>query len=239
MENNRNVFQKLDDIKKAIEEINDKDSQRKVTISEMVGVPFEEYMNTSTLYFYEPDERKFQKQRKKEIKASVILLSIYLIFVIFHIILMILRNDIDLLLCLVDGLLLILPVLKLIYGITQKSKKTAKSKWNRINFEFYSCEGKLAHNIETGIIQKVFTICRIIAILSIPILSIWLIINSKQRFLEVLSLFALLPLSSRLNLMFYNYPMYIFDKKESYIITDLEEWKRIEKIRNFLVSKKS
>ena len=59
----KSVFEKLDDIQSSID-----NQTEKKTISEMIGEPFDAYFESSEVYYYEPNERKFNKWKKEKLK---------------------------------------------------------------------------------------------------------------------------------------------------------------------------
>lgn len=61
MADNKSVFEHLDIIESKIDS-----SETPKSISDMISEPFDAYFDSSTVYYYEPDERKFNRYKVKE-----------------------------------------------------------------------------------------------------------------------------------------------------------------------------
>lgn len=233
MDKERSVFDRLDSIEEAL---NDKTEIKKPTISDLIGEPFDEYMNSSKVYYYEPDERKFQNHRKKQIKKYSIFVGIYSLIILFHIIVSCVYKVVIPYLYIGDLVLIALQIFNLIYSTKQTSKKPADSKWNIKNHRFYIYDKKLGEENSNSVLSKLLVIYRIISYLLFIVSVLPYIFNPPIDGLQlVLGLphyaFVLLVMGihfSRTDYYWYHY--FIFDNIDSYVITDGSwDWKKIQK----------
>lgn len=63
MADSKSVIEHLEDIE---EQLKSKESEQ-VTISSLIGEPFDPYFDSSTIYYYESDERRFDKHKQRQI----------------------------------------------------------------------------------------------------------------------------------------------------------------------------
>lgn len=69
MAENKSVIEHLEDIEESLKT----KEYKSQTISDMIGEPFDSYMDSSTIYFFEQDERKFNKHKKKQCNSLITL----------------------------------------------------------------------------------------------------------------------------------------------------------------------
>ena len=227
-DNNKSVFERLDKLEEII--VND-NSNKQVSVSELIGEPFDKYMETSQVYYYEPDERAFRNYKKKYIKRYSIFISIFSILLILHTLISIFTKTFLIGLFIADLLLISLPVFYLINIIKLPNKRIANSKWNFINHRFYICDNQLKVEKNKGTINYIILAYQILTslyyILSIiPYLQISSLLICHLLSLVILSLYFVMKGNYE-----WIYSKYIFDNKTSYVITDkfFHKWEKIEK----------
>jgi len=157
MRNDKSVVEYLSDIE---EKLNSPFKQK--SVSEMIDEPFDKYLETSTVYYYEPDERKFNKYRKRGITILVAMIFVCLFPLIAHIIISTVQQVIYPLIYVIDILLVICPLIDLIYVVKQTNKKKTESKWNLINQHYYIYENKLTYENNITIFAKMLFVYKII-----------------------------------------------------------------------------
>ena len=170
----RSVIERLDDIEKKIPSFNF-GFKKPVSISEIIGQPFEEYLKKATLFGFEEDVRKFKKAHKKERTIPIVLLSILFPILVFSVVSFIILQRLEWLLVLASVVAMISPILSLVTLANQKNKQKMPSFWNYRNKNLYVVNKKSGKSLvmeeETGAIAKLLLICRIIAIIACAVSS--------------------------------------------------------------------
>ena len=232
MDKERSVFDRLDSIEKTL---NDKADKKDFTISDMIGEPFDKYMDSSKVYYYEPDERKFQNHRKTQIKKHSIFVAIYSLILLLHIIVSFVYNVVLPYLYIGDLVLIAFPVFNLLYSIKQTSKKPAESKWNIRNHRFYIYDKKLGEEDSNGLLSKLLLAYKIISYLLFIVSVFPYLFNSpaeESLLILIISHYVFVLLIMVIHFRsnhYYLYRYYIFDKADSYVITNGWDWKKIQK----------
>ena len=233
MDKERSVFDRLDSIEEAL---SIKTETHNPTISDLIGEPADEYIRSSKVYYYEPDERKFQNHRKKQVKKYSIFVGIYSLIILFHIIVSCVYNVVLPYLYIGDLVLIALPIFNLIYSIRLKSKTLADSKWNIRNHRFYIYDKKLGQEDSNGALSRLLIIYRIISYLLFIVSVLPYIFNSPIDGMQavlgwshyVFVLFIMTIHFSGNNYYWYHY--FIFDNIDSYVITNGSwDWEKIQK----------
>ncbi len=233
MDKERSVFDRLDSIE---ETLSIKTETHNPTISDLIGEPFDEYMSSSKVYYYEPDERKFQNYRKKQIKKYSIFVAIYSLIILLHIILSCVYKVVLSYLYVADVVLIALPVFDLMYSIRLKSKTLAYSKWNIRNHRFYIYDKKLGEEDSNGVLSRLLLVYKIFSYLVFIVSVLPYVFNSPIDGIQAVLgwshyVFVLLIMGihfSSNNYYWYHY--YIFDNTVSYVITNGSwDWKKIQK----------
>ncbi len=218
----RSVIDRLDDIEETVK----KDEEPK-SISDMIGEDFGEYLKTSTLYYYEPDERKFNNHIKKQKSRLIIYILFISIALIVDLICSFWANRLWIYFYLSDFLLILTPIFYLIYTLKQKNKQIAYSKWNLKNHEFYTYENKIGEESSKGRIHYFLLSYKIITFVLFVASFFTMFINGKFTD-EVTIVFAIrtvcgsfiLGVYLPLSYSEYYYSYYIFDNKNSYVVKD-------------------
>lgn len=237
MSENKTVIEHLEDIKKALEP---KKAPRfkpykEPTISDLIGEPFDPYFDSSTIYCYEPDERRFRNYKTEKCRKIFLMFLISLIPLIAHILLSILFNQI-LYWCLIGDIILLLPsIFCFIYGVNQKNKKLANSKWNMENHNFYKYKDKLSLETKKGTIAylltclKIFCICIFIVLLLIPLFQTYEESLMVTFLVTDGLLLGFLPIPALIHFNDYEYSSFIFDNAETYLLFEQNTWKKFKK----------
>lgn len=233
MDKERSVFDRLDSIEEAL---SIKTETHNPTISDLIGEPADEYIRSSKVYYYEPDERKFQNHRKKQVKKYSIFVGVYSLIILFHIIVSCVYNVVLPYLYIGDLVLIALQIFNLVYSTKQTSKKLADSKWNIKNHRFYIYDKKLGEENSNSLLSKLLVIYRIISYLLFIVSVMPYIFNPPIDGLQlVLGLphyaFVLLVMGMHFSgTDYYWYHYFIFDNIYSYVITNgRRDWKKIQK----------
>lgn len=233
MDKERSVFDRLDSIEEAL---SIKTETHNPTISDLIGEPADEYIRLSKVYYYEPDERKFQNHRKKQVKKYSIFVGVYSLIILFHIIVSCVYNVVLPYLYIGDLVLIALQIFNLVYSTKQTSKKLADSKWNIKNHRFYIYDKKLGEENSNSLLSKLLVIYRIISYLLFIVSVMPYIFNPPIDGLQlVLGLphyaFVLLVMGMHFSgTDYYWYHYFIFDNIYSYVITNgRRDWKKIQK----------
>lgn len=233
MAENKSVIEHLEDIEESLKP----KEYKPQTISDMIGEPFDPYMDSSTVYYFEPDERKFNKHKKKQCNSLTILAVVYLLPLLEHLILSFIFKTNLFWLFMGDLLLLLCPIFYLIYGFKQKSKKIANSKWNLKNHVFYKYEDKLGSEDNKGLLAKLLLVYKIISLLLFALSAVPILLGGYDDTLKaiigrgkyIFALAAILPLHINMSFSYYRYPAYIFDNEKSYVLYQYGTWKKFEK----------
>lgn len=202
------------------------------SISEQIGEDFRKYLYNSTLYFYETDIRKFKNTKKRKINKILILLCIEILFLITSIIFSIINTYFSLLIVSYLCVILITLLSLIYYYFGNKQKQIANSKFNPINIEFYEHDNHLEEEKSYGKVYIIFSILKVIILVFSLILGIIAVVNSKTSydFLGFMSLIIIQSASYTLcSDIRYYYSKYVFETDNSYIITNLVKWEKIEK----------
>lgn len=232
---NRSVVERLDDIEKKVTW-----NTNPPTISEQIGEDFGEYLKSSTLFYYEPDERKFVGWKKRKI----ISLAIYFFFEIVILALSVFFwldgiADGAIWGFLASLILLIVLVLALVMTIRSKPIMKAQSPLNFQNHYFYLAEElRLVKEEEkTGLavwIAKILSYASAILFIVSLIVGImdihgdtWLVLLFAMGMTGGMMLAILV---SSLPFRSYHYPShYIFEKEDSRVIRYHHQWRKEKK----------
>ena len=233
MKEDRSVIDHLVSIEDNIEK-----ASKPATISECIGEDFRNYFNSSTAYLLETDERKFNRYRKSGINLSIIVLLVCSLPIIVDIILSICFKQVFWMALVGSLICLIFPLVCLVYYVKSKPKRLATSKWNLSNIEFYiSADNRFCYERSKGAIS----------ILSIVSFWLWLIalaLGFAQCFMLELDVdfrwFIIVVCVQVLVVIFssnylkerfrdYSYPSLVFEKDDSYVIYQYNEWKKVTK----------
>lgn len=232
MADNKSVFDHLEEIEERLKPKDD----AKVTISSLIGEPFDPYFESSTIYYYEEDERKFNKHRKSQITKLFVMLFIWLIPFAFHLALAIVYNEYHIMNLVAEFLFASPTVVYLIYGFNQKRKKIANSKFNMRNHVFYKYEDKLGQEDERGLFSKAMIIYKSLALLFLLVTVLVFVFGNETSALKEYYTWSYLYYLMTISLYFlltaysdYYYSSYIFDNKESYVLYEHGTWKKIFK----------
>ncbi len=231
MKDDRSLMERMDSIEQKLNEGNQ-------TISQQIGEDFASYLESSKTYFYQPDKRKYSKERKTNLLIAIMALCVLLATCIAHIILSLLCGKILSVDLISDFICLATAVFCLIYFMKQKEKRISKSWWNRINVEFYNQENRLENDITKGFIPILLRILIYIDLLIMVFSSVIQMTNlqdadyTKSIFLvEILSCIlaavSFVLLLIRMNV--WNYSAFIFDKEDSYVIMQYGSFKKVDK----------
>lgn len=213
-----------------LQSIEDSLNNRKKSISEQIEEDFVKYLNNSTIYYYENDERKFNnfiKKRKFTILIYLILIFMLLVINIIH---SIRTDEVIIFLYINISLYLFEVIYYYIFLKRQTHKKLSFSAFNIHNTIFYTLNNSLKIERSVGIINKILMIFKVIVIIFSILCSLFVIVKFNNSFLLALINIMFIPIYSK---MFkneeYTYDYYIFEKNDSYIVTDLILWKKYTK----------
>ena len=233
MQENKSVIDHLNSIENDL--ANDKKPK---TISEAIGEPFLDYFNSSTIYLYESDERKFNREKKKKLRFAIITLMLCILPLIADVAIAIYAQEMIWLNFLGDLLILCFPILCIVYYAKMKTKKLADSKHNLLNIKFYVADGRLCQETSKGLISilaLILAIFSFIGFIALTIVQYIFLPNSdiKGIFLTIdiisiiLLFYLFIDLKVRLRDNFYS--AFVFEKEESYVICQYGEWKKVNK----------
>ena len=232
MADNKSVFDHLEEIE---DRLKPKD-EAPVTISSLMGELFDPYFDSSTIYFYEEDERKFNKHKKSQITKLFIMLIIWLIPFVFPLSLAFVYNEYHAMNLVADFLFSSPTIVYMVYGFNQKRKKLANSKFNIRNHIFYKYENKLGEENERGLFSKIMITYKfLVAIFLLAAALVFAFGNDAGALKEYYTwsyLYYLIMISLYITSTTYHdyyYLSYIFDNKESYILYEHGTWKKISK----------
>lgn len=121
---NKNVIQYLEDIESNV---------ANKSISEQIGENFMKYLNNASVYYYESDLRKFNKEKKNSIYLSITILFGIFILLLINIILD-LKGNFYIILYL---LMMLYKIIDLILIIKTPNKRFASSNFNKEKIKFY------------------------------------------------------------------------------------------------------
>ena len=158
MADSKSVIEHLEDIE---EQLKSKESEQ-VTISSLIGEPFAPYFDSSTIYYYESDERRFDKHKQRQITKIIISLIALLVPFALDIALSVITGEYQVFNLIADLIYVSPAVGYLVYALKQKRKKLANSKWNIRNHVFYKYENKLGEDNEKGTFAKIMIVWKAI-----------------------------------------------------------------------------
>ncbi len=233
MKENKSVIDHLDSIERTLE-----DGGRSIHVSKLIGEDFFAYFRSSTPYLYESDERKFEREKKKKLKGAIIALLLCLIPSIVHIILSIYLGQPFWLNFIGDLLCLAFPILVLVYFAKMPRKRLADSKYALKRIRFYTVENRFCNEEAKGVLS---TISSLLFYLSLAVctgctIGQYLLVRTNDNLLLMLfaefggfMLIYLPSLSLKILFSDYSYPAWVFEKEDSYVIAEYDEWKKVIK----------
>ena len=225
----RSVIERLEDIEKKIPSFETLPSPK--PLSEVIGMPFEDYLNKSTVYGIEEDERKFKQAIKKQTKMPIACLCIVFLGFIIHIITLLSNKGNEWMLLIVDILAALCPIMALLILGKQKSKQPMKSFWNIKNIEFYlapkGASKQVSYIAKNSFWFYAITIAKIVSIPGCGVLTFLYFLFGLQTIHEQAIMFWLSCLfgylafgmtliSLRIGIP-YTYRNYIFETEDSYV----------------------
>ena len=225
----RSVIERLEDIEKKIPAFEKPTAPK--PLSEVIGMPFEDYLNKATVYGIEEDERKFKQAIKKQTKMPIVILCIVFLGFIIHIITLLSNKGNEWMLLIVDALAALCPIMALLILRKQNIKQPMKSFWNIKNKEFYLVPDgdhkKISSETKNGFWFYTIKITAILSILSCGVLTfLYFLFGLKtvhdQTILFWLSClfgylaFGISPINLRIGMPYY-YRNYIFETEDSYV----------------------
>lgn len=224
MSENKNVFDRLDEIEQRVGKPNQ-------TISEMIGEPFDPYFERSTVYYYEPDIRMFNREKKKLIAKHSIFVAFCLLLLIAEIAISVWVSNISVWGIVCDVALLLSAIFPLIRTLTLKNKCLAKSKWNIKNHEFYKMEDKLAQEDSHGLLWTLLLIYNILVAVGIFVVMIvdCILFDVSFYFSLVRSILVSLVIIFGLSSSSYDFNSYMFETEDSYVIYQYFSWEKHNK----------
>ena len=227
VKDDRTIIERLDDIENKIPTFKYEDQK---PISEVIGRPFEDYLNEATIYEYEEDIRKFKRAIKKQRTMPVILLLILFFILIFNIVSLVINKQLEWLLVVSNSLALISPILTIIALSKQKNKQPVYSFWNVKNTEFYLTKDgdhkKIVSEENNGAVFYVLLITKIISIVVCFGGVLWYFIASLQTTTNTVLFWVgsilgyLTALSNVITIKIkkpYNFHNYIIETEDSYM----------------------
>ena len=131
-EKERSVVERLEDIENKLSS-----PPKTVYIDDIIGMSFSSYMEQSTIYGIEKDERQFKHSIKKKAAKTIVCLGILLVTILIHIIAFSINKSNEWMLIVADVLTVLYSLVVLIILGKQKCKQPMKSFWNVKNKEFY------------------------------------------------------------------------------------------------------
>ena len=221
----RSVVERLEDIENKISTLK---PNGPIAISDVIGMPFSSYMEQSTVYGIEKDERKFKSSIKKQTVMPIVCLSIFFVCVVIHLIAFFTIKGNEWILLIGDLLAILFPTMILLVLSKQKCKQPMKSFWNIKNTEFYFVPDgehkKISHETKNGFWYFILLITKILSLLTCLALTfIYFFFNLEinQPMFWISSVFGYLALiTCVLTLKFnnpYNFFYYIFEVGDSYV----------------------
>lgn len=233
MESNRSVVDHLEGIEDSLSEINKLD----LPLSEQIGEPFDEYLKNSEVYYYEPDNRRFEKYKKGQIKKLLIFLFLYIIPIIFHIFMNVCLCDLSCFSFIADIIFILPTVIYLIYTVKVKNKKLAVSKWNVVNHHFYTYDKFLGEDESNGTFKNIMIVFKIICFATSVLLQLIDIIKFDAQLFDNIIFLIYFGFSLGLSPFYfflnyykeYFYDTYILEQKASYVIYSRGKCKKINK----------
>lgn len=220
--NGRNVIDRLQSIEDSL-------NHSEKSISEQIEEDFVEYFNESTVYYYEDDVRKFDYFIKKQKTLLLKNLILCLIWLVFNIISSIYIKKIIPLIFVIQILFFLELIFCYIFLRKQKPKKLSFSNFNIKNITFYIFNNSLNFEHSQGTIHKVFIIFKSFVV----IFSLISFVFTSIKHHNYLLFFFNIIFSNFLSKLFinkeYTYQKFIFENSNSYIVTDLNSWKKYTK----------
>lgn len=226
MSEERSVVQRLEDIE---------NNQQQKNINEQIGEPFDKYLEKSTVYYYEPDERRFNRHKKKTIVKNFILLFIGVLVLISDFVLAGFEIDLGWYHYCFDIVFTLCMVIPLVCVLKSKNKQLEKSVFNIKNHSFYLVDKMLCDEYSNGLIWIIYTVVRILVTIAMGVVGFYVFItqldyagfNAGLIFGKaiVYSMIMFIAFSSDE----YWFQSYIFDTDDSYVI--MHSWRHWEKIK--------
>ena len=198
------------------------------SISEQIGEDFRKYLNNASVYYYESDLRKFNKKKKKSIYSSIIILSVIFILLLINIIVCLNGKHFDFFV-LFYLFMMLCKIFDLILIIKTPNKRLASSNFNKTKIKFYEHNNKLEEETTSSFIFIGFRVVSVLLYLgSLFVFIITLNDNLAVALFNFMAIFFLarftIPVSFNIK-----YSEYIFELDDSYVVTDLIEWKKYDK----------
>lgn len=235
MADSKSVIEHLEDIE---EQLKSKESEQ-VTISSLIGEPFDPYFDSSTIYYYESDERRFDKHKQRQITKIIISLIALLVPFALDIALSVITGEYQVFNLIADLIYVSPAVGYLVYALKQKRKKLANSKWNIRNHVFYKYENKLGEDNEKGTFAKIMIAWKAIGAAfasAAVVLSFLTLIGGDLSDVAWLYFISCSYLAMTISIYFslvkydeFYFRSYIFDNKDSYVLYEHGDWKKISK----------
>lgn len=223
MSENKTVFERLDEIEQKVDKAH--------SISEQIGEDWETYFERSTVYYYEPDIRKFSREKKKLITKYSIFVALCLLLLIAEIAISVWVSNISVWSIGCDVALLLSAIIPLIRAFTLKNKCLAKSKWNMNNHEFYIMGNKLEEEDSHGLLWNLLLIYSILVAVGIFVVMIVDCILFDVSLYFSLARIILVPLVITFGLIpsSYHFNSYMFETEDSYVINQYASWEKHNK----------
>lgn len=218
---NRSVIDRLNDIENSF--------GKKSTISEKIGEPFDKYLKTAKVFLYESDIRAFNASKKKKKNLILILLICVIIITIIGVFDSIKNKNFSCDIIISYCALILIPIIHLLILSKQKHKTIANSKWLNEKYEFYIHENKLKYEIKKGELLILFDILTYMLLVIVFVYSV----KNLGTFFGVMNIVAVMPIASLNTLCICsnpNYSYFVFEKSDSYVITNLKDlWEKHKK----------
>lgn len=198
------------------------------SISAQIGEDFRKYLNNASVYYYESDLRKFNKKKKKSIYSSIIILSVIFILLLINIIVCLNEKYFDFFV-LFYLFMMLCKIFDLILIIKTPNKRLASSNFNKTKIKFYEHNNKLEEETTSSFIFISFCVVSILLLLGSFFV---LITNLKYNYVGSIYNFIAIFFLARFTIpVSFNikYSEYIFELDDSYVVTDLREWKKYDK----------
>lgn len=218
---NRSVIDMLSDIEGSL--------IKKKTISDQIGEPFDEYLKTSKVFLYESDIRKFNTDKKKGKNFALLLLLVSIVITLIGVMFSVKNKNLTLDIVICYCALILIPIIHLLIISKQKNKMIANSKWINRKYEFYIHENQLKYEIKKGELLILFDILTYMLLVIVFVYSV----KNLGTFFGVMNIVAVMPIASLNTLCICsnpNYSYFVFEKSDSYVITNLRDlWEKHKK----------
>ena len=221
----RSVVERLEDIENKIPTYHEP-----TPISEIIGMPFADYLEKSTVYGVEEDERRFKNSIKRQTVMPIICLCILLVGLAVHIVTLSTNKGNEWMVIVADALAALCPIMALLILGKQKSKQPMKSFWNLKNKEFYLVPDgdhkKISSETKNGFWFYTMLFAKIISILGCGAFTFIYFIggiqtSSNQALYWLSSVFGYLALLTCVVVIKFGQPYYyfhyVFETEDSYV----------------------